>query len=196
MMLFLQGFTPQNAYIRSYEWAGESVSGRDAARFFRDRFADVTSGGSVCNALTLDGVQGVFYSDESRYNNTASQTEFDAGLSDATLAHKIPLRVDQQTPSDILGSVAYGSRTVARCTGDANPCTVGRPCSNHQRWVQLAGAVLLLTSVGLRPFTDNLWTSSVQSGDPRWGIHATRPTPGMQTFCIVLLHEQLLSQLV
>ena len=62
MMLFVQGFDPDNIYKASYTWAGQSVAGVDAARFFADRFAELTSGRSQCSALTLDGLQGVFYS--------------------------------------------------------------------------------------------------------------------------------------
>lgn len=65
MMLFLQGFDPHTVYRSppfSYAWAGQSVAGHDAARFFAARFAELTSGRSQCSALTLDGLQGVFYS--------------------------------------------------------------------------------------------------------------------------------------
>jgi hypothetical protein len=128
----------------------------------------------------------VYYSDVSRYNNTASQQLYDKGLSDAALAHKLPFRVDQESPSDILASVLYGSRTVARCTYDANPCP-GKgatgpwaprpgPCVPDSRWSELAGAALLLAPLGVRPFTDVLWTTATQSDDPRWGVGATRPT--------------------
>ena len=122
MMLFLQGFSGDNVYRGTYKWAGQSVAGVDSARFFGDRFNDLTSGASEMSALTLDGVGGVYYSDPSRYNNTAAQQLYDKGLSDAALSHKIPFRVDQESPSDILASVQYGARTVARCTGDACPC--------------------------------------------------------------------------
>ena len=66
MMLFVQGFDPANIYTSSYAWAGQSVAGQDAARFFTDRFAELTSGRSQCSALTLDGLQGVFYSSVER----------------------------------------------------------------------------------------------------------------------------------
>ena len=115
MMLFLQGFQAKNIYAGRYEWAGQSVGAKDAARFFADRFAELTSGRSECSALTLDGVNGVFFSDASRYNNTWAQTAYDKGLADAALAHDLPIRIDQQLPSDILASVLYGARTVARC---------------------------------------------------------------------------------
>ena len=210
MMLFLQGFSADNVYDKTYEWAGQSVAGSDASRFFSDRFAELTSGASQCSALTLDGLSGgahaplpllalqrpasdcravgvsVYYSDVSRYNNTASQQLYDKGLSDAALAHKLPFRVDQESPSDILASVLYGSRTVARCTYDANPCP-GKgatgpwaprpgPCVPDSRWSQLVGAALLLAPLGVRPFTDVMWTTATQSDDPRWGVGATRPT--------------------
>ena len=58
MMLFLQGFSADNVYDGTYEWAGQSVAGSDASRFFSDRFADLTSGASQCSALTLDGLSG------------------------------------------------------------------------------------------------------------------------------------------
>jgi hypothetical protein len=64
MMLFVQGFNTDNVYSHhgggDYSWAGQSVSGQDSARFFADRFAELTSGGSVCSAITLDGLEGVF----------------------------------------------------------------------------------------------------------------------------------------
>ena len=58
MMLFLQGFSADNVYDGTYEWAGQSVAGSDASRFFSDRFAELTSGASQCSALTLDGLSG------------------------------------------------------------------------------------------------------------------------------------------
>jgi hypothetical protein len=181
MMLFLQGFSADNVYAGTYKWAGQSVAGADSARFFSDRFDDLTSSPSEMSALTLDGVGGVWYSDPSRFNNTEAQQQYDEGLSDAALDHKIPFRVDQELPSDILASVQYGARTVARCTYDANPCpgtgATGPyaprpgPCTPDSRWTELAGAALLLAPVGLRPFTDVIWTTSVQSADPRCAIH-------------------------
>ena len=230
-MLFLQGFSGDNVYAGSYKWAGQSVAGSDSARFFTDRFNDLTSGASELSALTLDGVNGVWYSDLSRWNNTISQQQYDKGLSDAALSHKLPFRVDQEFPSDILASTQYGARTVARCTSDANPCP-GKgptgpwaprpgPCLPDPRWTELVGAALLLAPVGMvrarvyrllvaptnlvsvssrnvltrivsvcrvccnndvclacvqRPFTDVMWTTSVQSADPRWGVGAKRPT--------------------
>ena len=33
-----------------------------------------------------------------------------------------------------------------------------------------------MRAIGVRPFTDVLWTTSIQSDDPRWGIGARRPT--------------------
>ena len=167
----------RSRYASTYKWAGQSVAGADSARFFTDRFNDLTSSPSQISALTLDGVGGVWYSDPSRYNNTEAQQQYDQGLSDAALVHKIPFRVDQELPSDILASVQYGARTVGRCTYDANPCpgegATGPwaprpgPCVPDSRWTELAGAALLLAPVGMRPFTDVIWTTSVQSDDPR-----------------------------
>eukprot|EP01052_Picozoa_sp_SAG31_P041355 SAG31_NODE_6249_length_2103_cov_0.889721_1_plen_242_part_00 len=167
MMLFLQGFQPRNIYADKYQWAGQSVAGRDAGTFFADRFHDLTTGDSECSALTLDGVNDIFLSDPSRYNNTWAQAAYDKGLADAALSHGLPIRIDQQLPSDILASVLYGARTVARCTGDANPCggqdpsgpyaTHGWPhCSVPSRYSQLAGVALLLAPLHVRPFTDNM----------------------------------------
>lgn len=96
MMLFLQGFAPNNIYSSKYQWAGQSVHGNDAARFFSDRFAELTSGRSECSALTVDGVNDVFFSDISRLNNTWTQTQYDKGLADAALEHSLPIRIDQQ----------------------------------------------------------------------------------------------------
>ena len=162
------------------------MGAKDAARFFADRFKELTTGDSACSALTLDGVNDVFFSDVSRYNNTWAQTAYDKGLADAALAHALPIRIDQQLPSDILASVLYGARTVARCTSDANPCggkdpsgpyaTHGWPhCSVPSRYIELAGVALLLAPLHVRPFTDDLWTIETQ-GDPRTGAGARRPT--------------------
>ena len=126
--------------------------------------------------MTLDGVQDIFYSDPSRYRDVTTQELYDRGLSDAAFARALPFRVDQQLPSDILASVQAGARTVARCTGDADPCRSPAGCSNRGRWRQLGGAALLLRAMGVRPFTDVLWTESRQA-DPRWGPNALRPTP-------------------
>lgn len=186
MMLFLQGFNVDNIYSRAYAWSGQSVAGKDASRFFTDRFDELTSAPSQCSALTLDGLAGVYYSDPPRYTSVDAQEQYDRGLSDAALAHKLPIRIDQQSPSDILASVLYGARTVGRCTYDANPCP-GRgatgpwaprpgPCYRDSRWSQLVGAAVLLRAVGMRPFTDVIWTTSIQSADPRWGVGARRPT--------------------
>ena len=150
------------------------------------RLNELTTGASQCSALTLDGLAGVYYSDPSRYSTVNSQAQYDKGLSDAALAHKLPIRIDQQSPSDMLASVQYGARTVARCTNDASPCSGVNasgpwaprpgPCRKDSRWTQLAGASVLLRAIGVRPFTDVLWTTSIQSDDPRWGIGARRPT--------------------
>lgn len=89
-------------------------------------------------------------------------------------------------PSDILASVLYGARTVARCTSDANPCggkdpsgpwaTRGWPyCSIPARYAQLAGAAVLLAPLHVRPFADSIWTTETQ-GNPRTGSNARRPT--------------------
>lgn len=190
-----QGFTSDNVYQASagggYAWAGASVAGSDSARFFSDRFAELTTGRSQCSALTLDGLPDIFYSSWSdsstRYTDVSEQATYDRGLADAALAHKLPIRVDSEIPSDVLASVEYGARTVARCTGDATPCAgkdptgpwapSPKPCRADDRWRQLAGSALLYRAMGLRPFTDVLWTTSVQTGDPRWGAGAKRPTP-------------------
>ena len=173
MQLFLQSFNPKNIYTSQYEWAGQSVGAKDAGRFFADRFNELTSGDSECSSLTLDGVNDVFFSDVSRYNNTWAQTAYDKSLADAALAHGLPIRIDQQLPSDILASVLYGARTVARCTGDANPCGGKDPsgpyasrgwpaCSTPSRYSQLAGVALLLAPLHVRPFTDDIWTIETQ----------------------------------
>ena len=135
---------------------------------------------------TATVVNRVFFSDPSRLNTTWAQTAYDKGLADAALAHNLPIRIDQQLPSDILASVLYGARTVARCTSDANPCggedpsgpyaTRGWPhCSAPSRYAQLAGVALLLAPLHVRPFTDDIWTIETQ-GDPRTGAGARRPT--------------------
>ena len=98
-MLFLQGFQPKNIYTSHYSWAGQSVAANDSARFFADRFTELTSGDSECSALTMDGVNDIFLSDASRYNNTWAQSAYDKGLADAALAHGLPIRIDQQLPS-------------------------------------------------------------------------------------------------
>ena len=55
MMLFLQGFdSEKNIYMNDYSFSGQSVSGKDSARFFADRFKELTSGPSQCSALTID----------------------------------------------------------------------------------------------------------------------------------------------
>ena len=135
---------------------------------------------------TATVVDRVFFSDPSRLNTTWAQTAYDKGLADAALAHNLPIRIDQQLPSDILASVLYGARTVARCTGDANPCGGEDPsgpyasrgwphCSVSSRYAQLAGVALLLAPLHVRPFTDDIWTIETQ-GDPRTGAGARRPT--------------------
>ena len=54
MMLFVQAFQPTNIYATAnggdYAWAGQSVAGRDSARFWRDRFREFTSAPSTCSA--------------------------------------------------------------------------------------------------------------------------------------------------
>jgi hypothetical protein len=95
-------------------------------------------------------------------------------LADAALAHGLPIRVDQERPGDLLASVQYGARTVARCTYDANPSSEMPPKSKDRPyWLQLGGNALFLRSLAVRPFTDVLWTTVAQY-DPRWG-HAFRP---------------------
>lgn len=41
---------------------------------------------------------------------------YDKGLADAALQHGFPIRVDQESAGDVLASVQYGARTVARLT--------------------------------------------------------------------------------
>lgn len=77
MMLFVQSFTVNNVYAKEYTFLGQSVSGDDSARFFADRFAEFSSGGSTCSALTLDGLQGVFRSHPSRLTSTSLQARYD-----------------------------------------------------------------------------------------------------------------------
>ena len=161
MMLFLQGIDPKSVYANDYSFAGQSVAGKDAAKFFGDRFRELTTAPSQCSALTLDGLAGVYYSSADRYTTVDHQTLYDKGLSDAALAHKLPIRIDQESPSDILATVQYGARTVGRCTYDANPCgganATGpwaphghRPCTRDSRWSELAGASFLLRAVNMR----------------------------------------------
>lgn len=186
MMLFLQGFDPHSVYATRYRFAGQSVAASDAARFFHDRFTEIITSPSQCSALTIDGLAGVYYSHPSRYTSVDGQSMYDSGLANAALKHNLSIRIDQQSPSDVLASVQYGARTVARCTADANPCPGKNatgpwaprpgPCYRDTRWTELAGAALFLRSVGLRPFTDVIWTTPIQSTDPRWGIGAQRPT--------------------
>lgn len=112
MMLFVQCFVEPNVYNAEYTFVGQSVSAEDSARFFSDRFREFTSAGSVCSALTLDGVDKVHFSHMGRLNSTTMQEVYDKGLADAALAHGFPIRVDQESPSDILASVLFGARTV------------------------------------------------------------------------------------
>ena len=122
--------------------------------------------------LTLDGLEGVWRSSSIRYNTTDEQQLYDDGLADAAFDFGLPIRVDQAAAGDVLASVRYGARTVQRCTYDADP--VSHIDSNDDvRWQQLGGNALLLRAVGLRPFTDVVWTTVAQS-DPRWG-RAFRP---------------------
>ena len=75
MMLFLQGFSADNVYDGTYEWAGQSVAGSDASRFFSDRFADLTSGASQCSALTLDGLSISFLEFEDTTASASADSE-------------------------------------------------------------------------------------------------------------------------
>jgi hypothetical protein len=172
MMLFVQGYAADNVYRADYQFAGQSVSGKDSHRFHTDRFGQLVSGVSQCSALTLDGLDEVWLSDKSRYTTTHEQALYDAGLADAALAHGLPIRVDQEAPNDLLASVQYGARTVARCTYDANPVPNDGACE-QTRFQQLGENSLFLRAVGVRPFTDDIWTTSPQ-GDPRWGPTAYR----------------------
>ena len=119
-------------YTSDYEFMGQSVSANDSARFFSDRFRDFATHGSVCSALTLDGVDKVRWSDVRRLNSTWVQSMYDKGLADSALSHGFPMRVDQESPSDILASVAYGARTVARLTSDADPSRTATSPDDHR----------------------------------------------------------------
>ena len=176
MMLFLQAFAPTNVYQGNYSFSGQSVASTDALRFFRDRFAELSNTSRLA-ALTLDGLQDVWLSDDARFTAVAAQETYDKGLADSALEHLVPIRVDQQMPSDVLASVQYGARTVGRCTGDADP-TAG---SEEIRYQQLGANALLLRAMGVRPMVDVLWTTEAQS-DPRW----TKPCrPNVGKVCMV-----------
>eukprot|EP00912_Choanoflagellata_sp_UC4_P000323 UC4_evm4s197 len=182
MMLFVQAFKPNNVYNATYEFSGQSVAAQDSARFFQDRFAEFTSGKSTCSALTLDGVDKVYQSSPDRYQSVTYQHVYDKGLANAALLHKLPIRTDQESPGDIMASVQFGARTVSRCTHDADP--EKGPNGGDTRWLQLAGNTLFLWSLGVRAFTDVLWTTSPQI-DPRWG-KGYRPSLVHETISSVL----------
>ena len=56
MMLFLQGFADDNVYDRArggeYAWAGQSVDGDDAERFFADRLDEAFTNRAEAALLT------------------------------------------------------------------------------------------------------------------------------------------------
>ena len=107
MMLFLQAFEPSNVYSGQYTFSGLGVAARDSARFFQDRFSELVRT-SRLSALTLDGVQDIWYSNLTRLAVVGEQDLYDKGLADAALQFKLPIRIDQELPGDILASVQYG----------------------------------------------------------------------------------------
>lgn len=171
MMLFLAEFAScqaGNVYCDEFGFEGTSISGADAERFFLTRFRSMSVGGRF-KAMTLDNVQDVWWSSPRRLTDVYEQEMYDQGLSKAALAFDVPIRVDQQMVGDVLGSVQYGARTVARCTGDSDP-TGG---SEASRWKQLASNSLLMRAVGVRPMVDVLWTEPDER-DPRWSSNVCR----------------------
>lgn len=134
-------------------------------------------GRSTCSALTVDGVGGVHYTAPERCTNVQHQPAHDKrpfrGSPGAQTSH--PHR-HQESPSDILASVQHGTRTVGRCTCDANPCVAQRPCTRDSR---LDGACRGVPPRSFHRHAALHWChldTSVQTGGPRWSVGAMRPT--------------------
>ena len=161
MQLFVALVDFPNVYQKDYAFDGSQVAGNESLRFHRALFARHYTA-SRLRALVWDGVDSVWLSSDKRVTDVDEQAVWQKGYADAALELKIPMRVDQHLPSDILASVQFGAHTVSRCTGDSP--TGGGDDASH--WPVLNGNSAFIASLGLRPQLDVLWSSAVQPGNP------------------------------
>ena len=127
------------------------------------RYSSSAGSLKLIHALVWDGVDSTWLSSDRRVTDVHEQALWQKGYANAALELKIPMRVDQHLPSDILASVLFGAHVVSRCTGDS---PTGVDGSDVGRESVLLSSSAFIASVGVRPHLDVLWSTSSQLGNP------------------------------
>ena len=141
---------------------GMSVSGSCSLAFWRQVFQSLytTSG---MRALVWDGLPAVRQSSANRVNNTAEQPLYVKGFHDAAWELKLPIRFDQQDPSDTLAITTHPAITTGIVTTDMCP----KPGAHVDgQTAQVASSSIFYSAFGQRPFVSSLWTTTPQPGNP------------------------------
>lgn len=127
---------------------------------------------SNLGACTWDGVDELSYSWIAHLREPALTETLMHGFADAALAMGLPIRVDMHSPSDAAFSTELDAWTVSRCGPDAIPSSQEVVPQMHpsgaQRgnWQFIAANGALLSSCGLRPMKDVLWSRPQQHPNP------------------------------